>query len=79
VPAHLRAASLLGARDRLGEGKGYLYPHDAPGHFVRQDYLPLGFKNGKYYEPSQSGYEAEIARRLSGWWGAEDAEGDGVG
>jgi putative ATPase len=79
VPAHLRAASLPGARDRLGEGKGYLYPHDAPGHFVRQDYLPPGFKNGKYYEPSKSGYEVEIARRLTGWWDAQNVEGDGVG
>ncbi|MBV9469468.1 MAG: replication-associated recombination protein A [Abitibacteriaceae bacterium] len=68
VPMHLRAASLRGARTRLGEGAGYLYPHDAPGHFVRQDYLPPGFKTEAYYEPTEQGYEAQIARRLHQWW-----------
>ncbi|HVF10305.1 MAG TPA: replication-associated recombination protein A [Abditibacteriaceae bacterium] len=73
VPVHLRAASLRGARERLGEGQGYLNPHEFPGHFVRQEYLPRGFKNEPYYEPAQEGYEAEIARRLEYWWGASDA------
>ncbi len=30
--------------------QGYLYPHDFPGHWVRQQYLPDGLKNAKYYE-----------------------------
>ena len=33
VPAHLRDASYGGAR-ALGHGKGYVYPHDEPGHWV---------------------------------------------
>lgn len=69
VPMHLRAASLRGARSQLGEGVGYLYPHDAEGHFIRQDYLPPGFKTEAYYEPTEQGYEAHIARRLQHWWG----------
>ena len=40
---------------------GYLYPHDFPDHFVKQDYLgrPL-----KFYTPSGSGYEKKIAEFL---------------
>ena len=30
--------------------QGYLYPHDYPGHWVRQQYLPDDIKNAKYYE-----------------------------
>ena len=30
--------------------QGYLYPHDYPGHWVRQQYLPDVLKNRRYYE-----------------------------
>ena len=30
--------------------QGYLYPHDFPGHWVRQQYLPDALKGKKYYE-----------------------------
>ena len=30
--------------------QGYLYPHDYPNHWVRQQYLPDDIKNAKYYE-----------------------------
>ena len=30
--------------------QGYLYPHDYPGHWVRQQYLPDDIKTVKYYE-----------------------------
>ncbi len=76
VPMHLRAASLRGARDRLGEGVGYVYPHDHPGHFARQDYLPPDFKSEPFYEPTDLGYEAHIARRLQSWWGETEEMGD---
>ncbi|HEY0075945.1 MAG TPA: replication-associated recombination protein A [Abditibacteriaceae bacterium] len=68
VPMHLRAASLRGARERLGEGIGYVYPHDHLGHFIRQEYLPPGFKSEPFYEPTELGYEVHIARRLAAWW-----------
>ena len=77
VPMHLRAASLRGAREKLGEGVGYVYPHDYPGHFARQDYLPPDFKKESFYEPTDLGYEAHIARRLQSWWGEID-DVDGV-
>ena len=30
--------------------QGYLYPHDFPNHWVRQQYLPDDIRNEKYYE-----------------------------
>ena len=30
--------------------QGYLYPHDFPNHWVKQQYLPDGVKNARYYE-----------------------------
>ncbi len=30
--------------------QGYLYPHDYPGHWVKQQYLPDTIKNARYYE-----------------------------
>ena len=30
--------------------QGYLYPHNYPGHWVRQQYLPDEIKSAKYYE-----------------------------
>ena len=67
VPAHLRDASYPGARI-LGHGEGYLYPHDFPGGFVEQDYLPENLRGRIYYEPTDHGMEAEIQRRLRQLW-----------
>lgn len=69
VPMHLRAPSLKGARKRLGEGEGYLYPHDFGG-YVDQQYLPPEYLETPLYEPTANGYEAHIARRLAAWRGA---------
>ena len=49
VPIHLRDAHFYGA-DKLGHGRGYKYPHDYPGHYVKQQYLPDGIKDRVYYE-----------------------------
>ncbi|MFZ4396757.1 MAG: replication-associated recombination protein A [Kiritimatiellia bacterium] len=62
VPRALRNADYKGAA-RLGH-KGYIYPHDHPGHFVAQSYAPTA---AVYYEPSQEGYEATIAARMAHW------------
>ncbi len=67
VPPHLQDSSFSGARI-LGRGEGYLYPHDFPGGFVEQDYLPEGLRGRVYYEPTDRGLEAEVRRRLEAWW-----------
>ncbi|MFA6666055.1 MAG: replication-associated recombination protein A [Armatimonadota bacterium] len=63
VPVHLRDTSYRGAK-KLGHGKGYKYPHDHPGGWVEQDYLPEGIKSQTYYQPTQNGREAGIKDRL---------------
>ncbi len=64
VPVHLRDASYKGAK-QWGHGKDYKYPHSYPGAYVPQQYLPDELKGAVYYRPSDRGFEAEIARRLS--------------
>ena len=59
VPVYLRDTSYSGA-SKLGHGKGYLYPHDFPGHWVRQEYMPPSLKGRRYYIPSDQGQEAKI-------------------
>ncbi len=59
VPVYLRDTSYSGA-GKLGHGKGYLYPHDYPGHWVKQDYMPPSLKGRRYYLPSEQGQEAKI-------------------
>ena len=46
----------------LERGQGYLYPHDFPGHWVRQQYLPDELKNRKYYQYGDNKTE-QAARR----------------
>lgn len=45
------------------EPQGYLYPHDYPEHFVKQTYMPEGYEDRKYYQPSSQGREAQIKSR----------------
>ena len=42
--------------------QGYKYPHDFPGHWVKQQYLPNELKNAHYYEPGDNKTE-QAARR----------------
>jgi putative ATPase len=63
VPVHLRDSSYPGGK-RLGHGRDYLYPHEFPGHFVEQQYLPPELPRRPYYEPTEEGHEAKIKRRM---------------
>jgi len=62
VPAHLRDAHYRGA-DRLGHGKGYVYPHDLDGAVAAQQYAPDELAGRRYYEPTRHGTEARFAER----------------
>ncbi len=63
VPRHLRGTGYRGAA-RLGHGKGYRYPHDHPGHFVEQRYLPRELAGKTFYHPGEEGFEKQIKERL---------------
>lgn len=63
-PPHLRDTSYRAAKG-YGFGKGYKYPHDYPGHWVEQVYLPEKLENMRYYEPGDQGRESAIADDLN--------------
>lgn len=48
IPMHIRNAPVEGM-EALGYHEGYLYPHDFPGHYVEQQYLPDKMLGVKYY------------------------------
>ena len=48
VPMHIRNAPIEKMKE-LGYHEGYLYPHDFPGHYVEQQYLPDKMVGTKYY------------------------------
>lgn len=70
VPKPLRDSHYKGAK-ALGHGQDYRYPHDFPGSFTNQQYLPDGLPSGgkPYYEPTENGVEAKIKARLGRLWG----------
>ena len=47
IPMHIRNAPVEGMQD-FGYGKDYKYPHDFPGHWVEQQYLPDKMLGTKY-------------------------------
>ncbi|MBR1695017.1 MAG: replication-associated recombination protein A [Selenomonas sp.] len=67
VPLHLRDAHYKGA-EKLGHGTEYIYPHDYPGHFTEQAYLPKEIQNAHYYQPSDNGQEKRIGDYLHRCW-----------
>ena len=62
VPIHLRDTHYAG-HERLGSGAEYKYPHDFPGHWVRQEYMPPEVKGRRYYIPSDQGQELKLRER----------------
>ncbi|WP_080874267.1 replication-associated recombination protein A [Oceanobacillus timonensis] len=54
IPAHLKDAHYSGA-NKLGKGNDYQYPHNYPGAWVKQQYLPDTIKNRQYYTPKDTG------------------------
>ena len=48
IPMHIRNAPVEKMKE-LGYGEGYLYPHDFPGHYVEQQYLPDKMLGTKYF------------------------------
>lgn len=53
VPAHINAQAF-----------GYKYPHDYPGSYVVQQYLPDELKNRVYYKPKNNKYERVLKTTL---------------
>ncbi len=63
VPPHLKDAHYKSS-EKLGRGIGYKYAHNYPMHYVRQQYLPDGLTEEKFYEPTGIGYEKQVMEYL---------------
>ena len=64
VPLHLRNAPTKLMAD-LGYHDGYLYPHDYPGHYVAQQYMPDALNGHQIWQPQpHSAAEAKIFDRI---------------
>ena len=63
VPLHIRNAPTRLMKE-LGYSRGYLYPHNHPGAWVKQEYLPEKVKTRVYYRPTGRGFEKEIKARI---------------
>jgi len=63
VPLHLRNAPTK-LMQELGYGAGYVYAHDDQAAASRQIYLPIELAHQRYYEPSNSGTEAQLKKNL---------------
>lgn len=59
IPMHIRNAPAEGMQAH-GYGDGYKYPHDFPGHWVKQQYLPDKMVGTKYYIPDENIHEEKI-------------------
>lgn len=53
IPMHIRNAPAEGMTE-FGYGQGYKYPHDYPGHYVEQQYLPDKMLGTQYYIPDEN-------------------------
>ncbi|MBR5420408.1 MAG: replication-associated recombination protein A [Lachnospiraceae bacterium] len=62
VPRHLQNVHA----DSAGQEReqGYLYAHDYPGHYVKQQYLPDALKDRQFYHPGALGDEQRISKYL---------------
>ena len=68
VPQHLRDSHYSGA-EKLGHGAGYRFPHDYPGNYVAQQYLPDDLRGVQYYREGVNKAETqakEYWKRIKG-------------
>ena len=75
VPLHLRNAPTK-LMKQLGYSDGYIYPHDRPGNFAVQQYLPDALKEQRLWHPQHTPAEEKLAQRMRQCWG-ERYEGEG--
>ena len=74
VPLHLRNAP-TGLMKQLGYGKDYHYPHDYPGHFVMEQYMPEELNHPQLWHPQDNPAEAQMQARQQSRWGKNAGHG----
>ncbi|MFI3315719.1 MAG: replication-associated recombination protein A [Rikenellaceae bacterium] len=68
IPLHLRNAPTSLMKD-MGYGADYKYAHDYKNSFVRQQFLPDGLGDMRFYYAGDNSKEAEISRYMDYLWG----------
>lgn len=67
VPLHLRNAPTKLMAD-LGYHDGYVYPHDYPGHFYPQQYMPDALQGNVFWQAADNAQEAHLKERMKAYW-----------
>ena len=68
VPLPIRNAPTQLMKE-LGYHDGYKYPHDYPGHFTPQQYLPDALINERIWHGQHSPAEEKLLERMKNYWG----------
>ena len=68
VPLPIRNAPTQLMKE-LGYHDGYKYPHDFPGHFTEQQYLPDSLVNERIWHGQHSPAEEKLVERMINYWG----------
>ena len=68
VPLPIRNAPTQLMKE-LGYHDGYLYPHDFPGHFTPQQYMPDALINERLWHGQHSPAEEKLYERMVNYWG----------
>lgn len=68
VPLHIRNAPTQ-LMAELGYHDGYKYPHDYPGHFTTQQYLPSEIQNERFWHAQHSPNEEKLYNWMLTCWG----------
>lgn len=68
VPLHIRNAPTQ-LMAELGYHDGYKYPHDYPGHFTNQQYLPNEIQNERFWYAQHSPNEEKLYNWMVTCWG----------
>ena len=68
VPLPIRNAPTQLMKE-LGYHDGYLYPHDFPGHFTPQQYMPDALISERLWHGQHSPVEEKLYERMVNYWG----------
>lgn len=68
VPLHLRNAPTKLMKE-LGYHDGYIYPHDYPGNFAQQQYMPDSLRGERLWHGQHNPHEDKLIKRMLDCWG----------
>lgn len=64
IPSHIKDGHYVLAK-KLGKSVGYMYPHEFPNHYIKQQYLPDNIKDAVYYRYGDNKFEAAAEKYMN--------------